>query len=105
MTTDKALIHSVISTAYAPFMTGDLEDFYLGTPWDSYKFIRIPLRIIPLRIRDLYNLAALAVNGFVYAEVRRGRYGLPQASIHANQLLHRKLGVHGYHPVPITPGL
>jgi hypothetical protein len=34
MTTVKTLINSVISTDDARFMTGDLKDFYLGTPLD-----------------------------------------------------------------------
>lgn len=32
-------------------------------------------------------------------------YGLPQAAIIANKQLQDKLEAHGYHPVPITPGL
>jgi hypothetical protein len=105
MTTVKTLANSVISTPNARFMTGDLKDFYLGTPLDRYEYIRIPIKIIPQRIRELYNLDVLAVNGFVFAEVRRGMYGLPQAGILVNQVLLHKLGAHGYRPVPITPGL
>ena len=86
-------------------MTGDLKDFYLGTPLDRYEYIRIPLSFIPQAIIDLYDLTAIAVNGYVWAEVRKGMYGLPQAGILANQLLKRKLEPHGYRPVPITPGL
>ena len=105
MTTVKTLINSVISTDQAHFMTGDLKNFYLGTPLDCYEYIRIPLKLIPQRIIDLYNLEAIAVNGYVWAEVRRGMYGLPQAGILANKLLQAKLEPHGYRPVPITPGL
>jgi hypothetical protein len=32
-------------------------------------------------------------------------YGLPQAGILANQLLARRLAIHGYHQTPFTPGL
>jgi hypothetical protein len=105
MTTVKTLINSTISTKDARFMTGDLKDFYLGTPLDRFEYIRIPLSFIPQAIIDLYNLNDIAVDGYVWAEVRKGMYGLPQAGILANQLLQRKLEPHGYRPVPITPGL
>ena len=105
MTTVKILANSVMSTNQARFMTGDLKDFYLGTPLDRYEYVRISLKVIPQRIIDLHNLMDIAVNGFVYAEVRRGMCGLPQAGILANKQLQRKLEPHGYRPVPITPGL
>ena len=105
MTTVKTLINSTISTKRARFMTGDLKDLYLGTPLDRYEYIRIPLAFIPQAIIDLYNLNNISVNGYVYAEVRKGMYGLPQAGILANLLLQEKLAAHGYRPVPITPGL
>ena len=105
MATVKTMVNSVISTPDARFMTGDLRNFYLGTPLDRYKYIRIPLKLIPQCIRDLYKLDEIAVTGYVWAEVRRGMYGLPQAGILANKLLQDKLAPHGYMPVPITPGL
>jgi hypothetical protein len=105
MTTAKTLCNSVISTRNARFMTGDLKEFYLGTPLNCYEYICIPLKLIPQAIIELYNLLDIAVNGYVWAEVRRGMYGLPQAGILANQLLQRRLALHGYRPVPITPGL
>jgi hypothetical protein len=86
-------------------MTGDLKDFYLGTPLDWYEYIRIPLKLIPQCIRNIYNLNTIAVNGYIWAEVRHGMYGLPQAGTLANKLLQAKLAPHGYHPVPVTPGL
>lgn len=44
MTTVKTLINRTISTRKTRFMTGDLKDFYLGTPLDRYEYIRIPLK-------------------------------------------------------------
>ena len=38
-------------------------------------------------------------------EIQQGMYGLPQAGILANQLLHDQLQPHGYYEVPHTPGL
>ena len=46
-----------------------------------------------------------ALNGFVYLEIRKAIYGLPQAGILANQLLRQRLRPAGYYEVAHTPGL
>jgi len=86
-------------------MTGDLKDFYLGTPLARYEYMRIPVAMLPDEILDHYNLRPLIHNGHVYVEIRKGMYGLPQAGRIANERLQRFLEPHGYRPVPITPGL
>jgi hypothetical protein len=45
------------------------------------------------------------LDGHVYIEVQKGMYGLPQAGILSNQLLGRRLAIHGYHQTKSTPGL
>jgi hypothetical protein len=105
LTTAKLLINSTLSTPNARYMTADLKDFYLGTPMERYEYMRIPLDMIPQAIIDQYNLTPLIHNGFVYVEIRRGMYGLPQAGRLANDQLIAFLAPHGYHPVPLTPGL
>jgi hypothetical protein len=47
MTTVKMLLNSIISTKDSRYMTGNLKDFFLGTPLDRYEYICIPLKIIP----------------------------------------------------------
>jgi hypothetical protein len=59
----------------------------------------------PEEIVDKYNLKALAVNGWVYIEVRKGMYGLKQAGLLVNQLLQKLLAPFGYYPTRHTPGL
>jgi len=86
-------------------MTGDLKDFYLGTPLARYEYMRIPVAMLPDEILDHYNLRPLIHNGHVYVEIQKGMYGLPQAGRIANERLQRFLEPHGYRPVPITPGL
>jgi hypothetical protein len=44
-------------------------------------------------------------NGWIYFEIRRGCYGLPQAGILANNLLRGRLEEEGYHEAHSTPGL
>jgi len=105
LTTAKLLFNSVLSTPTAKFMTLDLKDFYLGTPMTRYEYMRIPLSMIPADIIAQYNLETIAHNRHVYVEIRRGMYGLPQAGRIANDQLTKFLAPHGYHPLPLTPGL
>ncbi len=46
-----------------------------------------------------------AKNEYVYTEIRRAIYGLPQAGALANKLLKEQLVPAGYFEVPHTPGL
>jgi hypothetical protein len=45
------------------------------------------------------------VDGHIYIEVQKGMYGLPQSVILVNQLLARRLAVHGYHQTKFKTGL
>ena len=44
-------------------------------------------------------------NGWIYFEIRRGCYGLPQSGILANKLLREYLEAEGYYKAPTIPGL
>ena len=105
LTTAKLLLNSVISTPGARFCTFDIKDFYLNTPMEHYEYMRIPVHQIPQVIFELYNLQELVHNGFVYVEIRKGMYGLPQAGILANQQLVPHLAKHGYIQSQHTHGL
>ena len=65
----------------------------------------MPLALIPDEVMQYYNLHAKIKNGFIYMEIRKGMYGLPQAGILANKLLKARLAPHGYFEQPHTPGL
>ena len=67
--------------------------------------MRIPVKLIPQTFIDLYDLAPKVKNGYVYMEISRGMYGLPQSGIVANKLLGKRLAKHGYHELPHTPGI
>ena len=59
----------------------------------------------PEDIVELYNSREKATSdGYVYAEVRKGMYGLPQAGILAQQLLEKRLNKEDYFQSKITPG-
>jgi hypothetical protein len=59
----------------------------------------------PKEIIQKYNLNALAVDGWVYIEIRKGMFGLKQAGLIANQLLQMHLAPFGYYLSRHTPGL
>ena len=44
-------------------------------------------------------------NGWMYVEIRKGMYGLPQAGLSVQELLKARLTVHGYTQDKLTPGL
>ena len=105
MVSAKIMWNSVISTPGAKFGGADIKNMYLETPLDRYEYMRMPLKLFPDDIVEHYNLKEKALNGYVYMEIRRGMYGLPQAGILANKLLRKRLGRHGYFEVQHTPGL
>jgi hypothetical protein len=66
--------------------------------------MHIPIKLIPHEIIDQYNLLPLVSDGHVYIEVQKGMHGLPHAGILANQLLARRLAIHGYHQKKLRRG-
>jgi hypothetical protein len=79
LATAKILLNSVMSTQGARFCTFDIKDFYLNTPMERYKCMRIPIQKIPPAIFEQNNLQELLHNDQVYVKIRKGMYGLPQA--------------------------
>ena len=101
----KLLFNSIISTPNAKFMTIDLKDFYLMTPMARYEYFRMKLELFPDDIILEYNLRdKVDDKGYVYCEVKRGMYGLPQAGIIAQELLTTRLHKAGYTQSNVTPG-
>ena len=70
-----------------------------------FEYMKIPIDVFPPATMAQYNLHQHTHNGFVYLEVRKAIYGLPQAGILANQLLRKRLRPFGYYEVAHTPGL
>ena len=105
LTTAKILWNSVISTEDARFMGIDIKSFFITATLDRYEYMKMPLDIFPRHIRDQYDLDRKAKNGYVYLEIRRAIYGLPQSGALANKLLRKRLAPFGYYEVPHTPGL
>jgi hypothetical protein len=106
LTTAKLHFNSTISTPGTSFYGIDLVNFFLNTPMECYKYMRLWLDILSQEIIDKYNLNNI-VNaiGWVYVKIQKDMYGLPQAGILANKLLKKNLAVRGYFQSQHTPGL
>ena len=65
----------------------------------------MPINLIPPKFIEENNLTAKIKNGYLYIEIIRGMYGLPQAGVLANKLLKERLRESGYHETTHTPGL
>ena len=86
-------------------MCVDINNFYLGTTFYWYEYTQAPLYLFPDHIIEQYYLQIHAENDFVYVEIIKEIYGLPQARVLANKLLKERLDPTGYFEVPHTPGL
>jgi hypothetical protein len=105
ITTFKILINSTLSTEDAFMMMMDMKNYYLGTPLPRFEYMKMLLSRFTEEIIQKYNLNALAVDGWVYIEIRKGMYGLKQSGLLANKLLQTRLAPFGYYPARHTPGL
>jgi hypothetical protein len=63
------------------------------------------VHLIPAEFLQAYKLQDTIYKGYLYLEIRKGMYGLPQAGILANQLLRKRLASHGYTEAKHTPSL
>jgi hypothetical protein len=105
ITTLKIIINITLSSKYGEMMMMDIKHYYLGTPLPRYEYMIMLLSRFPEEIVDKCNLKALAVDGWVYIEIRKGIYGLKKAGLLANQLLQTRLAPFGYYPARHTLGL
>ncbi len=71
-----------------------------------YEYMRLKLADMPTDVIEHYKLLDVTTpDGYVYCEIRKGMYGLPQAGIIAQELLAKRLKEHGYSQSKTTPGL
>jgi hypothetical protein len=78
----------------------------LNTPMERYEYMCLWLGILPQEIVDKLDLTKIVnANGCVHVKIRKGMYGLPQASILANKLLEKCLAIRGYYQCQHTPVL
>jgi hypothetical protein len=82
------------------------KGFLTKTPMARYKYMHLKLSGIPANVIEHNNLYKIATpDGYMYCEIQKGMYGLPQAGIIAQELLTDQLKLHGYSQSKTTPGL
>ena len=100
----KLLVNSVVSMAGAQFMTLDIQNFYLNIPLAGYEYLRLKLSNLPEDVIEQYGLKDKTTSeGYIYVEIRKGMYGLPQAELLAKELLEKRLQKQGYTQNKVTP--
>jgi hypothetical protein len=91
----KLLLNSVLSCKGTQFSTIDLKNFYLDSLMPDPEYVRIKITDILAKFIEEYKLAGRDRDGWIYSEICRGCYGLPQAGILANNLLRSHLLTEG----------
>ena len=92
MLTVKLLLNSILSTPNAKFMSIKIEDLYLNTPIPRYEYMRLKLSNLPEDFIHQYNLMGkVAKDDYIYTEIRRGMYGLPEAGILSQRILEKRM--------------
>ena len=99
------ILNSIVSTSRSRYAILDIKNFYLYNKLPSPEYMRIDINIIPKQIIQEYKLNNIVHNGYVYIEINKGMYGLPQSGKIANDKLTIHLARFGYHPYKRTPGL
>ena len=74
----------------------DIKNFYLCAPMKRFEYMKMPIGIFPRHVVQEYNLGKKVYNGYIWIEICRSIYGLPQARKIANEFLKKKLAPHGY---------
>ena len=83
----------------------DIKYFYLCTPLERPKYMRISLKHIPHDIQPRYNMAQFVHNDYVLMEINTSIYGLPQAGWLSQERLVTHLASRGYRQCTNTPCL
>ena len=67
-------------------MTIDIKDFYLNTPMARPEFMRLKINDMPENVIKQYKLQERATHdGYVYVQINKGMYGIPEAGIIARR--------------------
>ena len=101
--TKTIITNSVILTLNRTFMIINRKTLS-SHPLDLYEYMQTTIKLIPKEFITAYNLHDKIHKDFVYMEISKGIYGLPQVIILTNELLKAKFHPNGYYETS-TPGL
>eukprot|EP00804_Cyclotella_cryptica_P025804 CCRYP_002689-RA/>CCRYP_002689-RA protein AED:0.52 eAED:0.52 QI:0/0/0/1/1/1/2/0/298 len=83
----KLMINSGLSHNNTKLCRFNISNFCLSTPLGCPEYIRIRIDDVPQEFISEYNLTHHVRDGWVYFQIIKGVYGLPQSDILANKLL------------------
>ena len=92
-----------ISDIKSRYMCMDVKYFCLNNQMDRDEYIMIQISMISQEFVDKYNLTEKSHNGYIYARVTKGMYGLHQAGRIVHDALVKNLEPYGYHPSSKNP--
>ena len=87
LTICKVYLNGVISTEGGRFAASDIRDFYLETPLKKPRYGKVRVKYIPQATIEKYGLQDMIEDGWLYFEINKGMYGIPEADRLANDLL------------------
>ena len=82
----------------------DVKDFYLNNRMDRAEYIMIQIYTIPMELVIEYYIKDKVHDGYIFALLTKGIYGLPQSGQIVHDVLLQHLTPYGYHPSINTPG-
>jgi hypothetical protein len=97
--------NSVVSTENAQYMCLDINKKNLTVELEYFKYMKTPFCCFQHGQLNSTNSKKMALDGWVYIEIRRTVWVLLQAGILANKCLCHKLTPFGYYESTNTPGL
>ena len=101
----KLIIKSILSRQNAQFSAFDIKNVYLDTPMEKPEYVRVKLEDIPQEFIEEYHLLDNERHWWVYFEIVRGCYELPQSDKLDNNLIRTILEDAHYYETATTPGL
>jgi hypothetical protein len=97
--------NSVLSTPKAKYMCLDIGNFYPSAMLDRHEYMKMPISLFSPWIIKQYDLLKKVVQGYIFLQMWKAVWGLPQAGILANKLLCKRYVPFGYFKCSNTPGL
>jgi hypothetical protein len=104
ITTFKILINNTLSTKDAAVMMMDIKNYSLGTPLPRFAYIKMLVSHFPDEIIQKYNLNALAVDCWVYIEIRKSHVRSEASRSLGEPITSNSSGTFWVLPSPAHPG-
>lgn len=103
----KLLFNNVILDAKdgARFAGMDLKRYVFANTNENPEYMKMAIKYFPEDIRQRYNLYQLVDNEYIYIKIKKGMYGLNQATLLDYEMLLEIINKAGFHQIPTSLGL